>query len=162
MDHYQALIKRGEPVVILRVPNYPTVDSCYRGSVGTWMGTYPEGSTPDMTTESLIAISRGENDVNQPIMLHIPDCYWLRIDPQSSLYKSIMNNDSTSILGMHQDVRIIDGLRIGKTGFINGIHVDSDKNEYKIRFSSPDGDYEEWIPRWCLQPLDTRLGQPMK
>lgn len=57
---------------------------------------------------------------------------------------------------MHQVVDIVDGFYRGKIGFINGIHVDVNTNEYTVRLNEGDPEdrtsqpVEVQVPGWCL------------
>lgn len=153
MDRYQSHIKFGDPVVLLS-------PSKYGSSTGTFVCQYPaidlpSGSGPlctDWTTDSVINV--GEDGEHNSFV--IPDSDWMRVDPESSMYKIIMNKRSGVMFQMHQVVDIVDGFYYGKTGFINGIHVDANTNEYVIRLN--DGDPEDratqpvevQVPGWCL------------
>lgn len=153
MDKYQSYIKSGEPVVLLNPAKYGS-------SVGTFICRHPAIGLSDVigphntdwTTDSLINV--GEDGEHNPFV--VPDHEWIRIDPESSLYKIIMWKRRGSMFQMHQVVDIVDGFYRGKTGFINGIHVDANTNEYVIRLNNGDPEdpatkpVEVQVPGWCL------------
>lgn len=152
MDMHQAHIKSGEPVVLLN-------PSKYGSSIGTFISPYPlidvgvaTVRSTGWTSDSVINV--GEDGEHNPFV--VPDHEWVRIDPESSLYKIIMNKRSGTMFQMHQVVDIVDGFYRGKIGFINGIHVDVNTNEYTVRLNEGDPEdrtsqpVEVQVPGWCL------------
>lgn len=164
MDDYQRKIKPGEPVFIF--VNIPAMErSCT--SIGFFVDTYPAGFDHDYSTESLIRPSRfiytdkgievdEKWDMCSKWWHHsfiISDQSWAPVDPESSIYKIIMFKESCKMFNMHQEILITDGELKGKTGFINGIHVDPHHDIYTVRLTQEnenDRIVELEIPGWCL------------